>query len=407
MSALPAPQPLAEAESYQPGRAMLAVGRIAIAVVILVTIVDGLPVSGGARAAVVALTVLATVLWLLILRFTALNARVLGISLLGVGLAGALLDANRPDGPGYLLVFMSVSTMGLRLPRRTAVPFAAPVLLAAGWAQAETSPHPVSAALNIAVGAGFLVVTSAFAAMSLDAHARAATLLVQEAATRVAHEEAAALAERARLARELHDVLAHTLSGLAVQLEGARLLAEHTHADPRLVEQVSNAQSLVRDGIRNARRTVETLRGDALPGPGQLPELVEQTTRTTGRPVAYAVVGHAVPLAPESGLTVYRTAQEALTNTAKYAGAGARTAVTLTWLPDAVRIDVVDSGGGCPSVEHHSGGLGLAGLAERAALAGGQLESGPTADGWRVSLTLPTPSSSSPTDEMPEPALSR
>ena len=243
--------------------------------------------------------------------------------------------------------------------------------------------------------------------MNRDAHARAARLLVQEAATRQAREQAAGLAERTRLARELHDVLAHTLSGLAVQLEGAKLLAEHTHADPRLVEQVGNAQSLVRDGISNARQPVQPLRGDALPGPGQLPELVEQTTRTTGRPLAYAVVGCPHPLAAESGLALYRTAQEALTNTAKYAGAGARVAVTLTWFPEAVRIDVVDSGGGRPSVEHHSGGLGLAGLAERAALAGGQLESGPTTDGWRVALSLPTPLGSAPTDEMPEPALSR
>lgn len=406
MSAPPVAPPLGEAESYESGRAMLAMAWIAIAVVIVVTVVGGLPSSAGGGAAMVALTVLATTLWLLTLRYQELGVRVLVVCLLGVGLAGALLDVGSPDGPGYLLVFMSLSTMGLRLTRRTAVVVGAPVLLAAGWAQAASSQHPLSAALNIAVGAGFLVVTSAFAAMNRAAHARAASLLVQEAATREAREQGAALAERARMAMELQDALAHTLSGLAVQLEGAELLAEHTHADPRLVEQVGKAQRLVRNGIGNAWRTVETLRGDALPGLGQLPELVQQTTRTTGRPVTYAVVGGAHPLVPESGLALYRTVQEALTNTAKYAGPGARAAVTLTWLPGGVRIDVVDSGGGCPSVEHHSGGWGLAELAEQAALAGGHLEAGPTMDGWQVSLTLPTPGPS-PADEAHEPALSR
>jgi len=154
MSALPAPQPPAEEDSYQPGRAMLAVGRIAIAVVAVVTLSTACPTAavpgrgGGA-------TVLATALWLLILRFTELNARALGVSPAGCGPGRPhYLNASRPDGPGYLLVFMSVSTMGLRLPRRTAVAFAAPVLLAAGWAQAATSQHPVSAALNIACRGG-------------------------------------------------------------------------------------------------------------------------------------------------------------------------------------------------------------------------------------------------------------
>ena len=89
-------------------------------------------------------------------------------------------------------------------------------------------------------------------------------MLAQEAATRAAREQAAAFAERTRLARELHDVLAHTLSGLSVQLEGARLLAETAGADPRLVDQVSRAQTLARDGMGNAKRVVSALHGDAL-----------------------------------------------------------------------------------------------------------------------------------------------
>ena len=211
-------------------------------------------------------------------------------------------------------------------------------------------------------------------------------MLRLEAETRRAREEAAVLAERGRIARELHDVLAHTLSGLAVQLEGARLLAEHTHADPRLVEQVGNAQNLARSGMAGAKRAVATLRGEALPGPDQIPELVEHARLATGAPVLYRVDGEPGALAPELGLPLYRAVQEALANVAKHAS-GAATEVTVTWAPVDVTVEVADHGG-CPT-GLPSGGFGLTGLAERAALAGGRLETGPYADGWRVRLTMP------------------
>jgi signal transduction histidine kinase len=204
------------------------------------------------------------------------------------------------------------------------------------------------------------------------------------------------MGERQRLARELHDVLAHTLSGLALQLEGARLLAQRTDADPRLTEQVTNAQRLARDGMANAKRAVATLHGEALPGPAQLPELVEQA-RLSGSAVTLAVTGVPRPLPAEAGLAVYRAVQEALTNVAKHAGRGATAAVTLTWTETELTADVVDARGdhvagdgtaGVPP-DLPSGGYGLAGLAERAALAGGRFDAGPTLEGWRVTLTMP------------------
>ena len=158
---------------------------------------------------------------------------------------------------------------------------------------------------------------SAFAGANRDAHDRA---------------QAAAVAAGGRTGRPVsrrrcspnaagspassHDVLAHTLSGLAVQLEGARLLAAHTGADPRLVEQVANAQGLARSGMAGAKRAVATLRGDELPGPDEVPELVEQARLATGAPVTYTVVGEPTPLPPERGLPLYRAVQEALANVA-------------------------------------------------------------------------------------------
>lgn len=382
------PSPSGAPQTRDLRRLLVIAGWVAATVIAISTVASGLPSGAWQGAATIGLTVLALALWLVALVPGITDTRVLTACLVGAGVAGAVLDLLYPAGPGYILAFMAVAAIGLRLPRRTALAAGAVVVLAAGFAEAYTSEHPLSGALNLAIGAGFLFVASAFAAVNRDAHAQAEALLRQEAATRAAREEAAALAERSRLARELHDVLAHTLSGLAVQLEGARLLAEFTEADPRLTEQVGNAQRLACDGMASAKRAVATLRGDALPGPDQLPGLIEQTLRS-GIPVSYEVLGEPQPLAGESGLAIYRTVQEALTNTAKYAGRGASADVTLRWEPDQVVAEIVDAGGDSVPAGLPSGGLGLTGLAERAALAGGRLETGPTGDGWRVQLAMP------------------
>ncbi|MFL6113504.1 MAG: sensor histidine kinase [Catenulispora sp.] len=362
------------------------------AVVAISAATSGLTAEPVARVATVGLTVLGLGLWCLALLPRVTDLRVLTVALLGTGLAGAAADVLHPSGPGFVMSYMALAGIGLGLPRRRALRAAVVVAVAAAGAEAATSPHPWAAGLNLLAGAGALFLATLFAGASRDAHAQSQALLVQEAATRAAREEAAVLAERGRLARELHDVLAHTLSGLAVQLEGARLLAERTGADPRLAEQVANAQRLARDGMVSARRAVATLRGEALPGPAGIPSLVDQA-RLAGLPVSLTVTGEPRPLPGESGLAVYRTVQEALTNTAKYAGRGATAAVGLRWTATELTLEVVDAGGDRVRQVLPSGGYGLAGLAERAALAGGRLDAGPTADGWRVALTMPIPGS--------------
>src|SRR3954454_20916513 len=371
-----------------PRRLLISAGWVTAAIIAGITATSGLPDDPTTAIATVVLTGLGLGLWCLALLPQVTAPRVLAPVLLCVGLAGAGLQLLHPDGPGFVLAYMALGGIGLALPRRLALRTAAVVLAAAVAAEAATNPQPVAAALSLAAGCGALFLATLFAATSRDAHAQSQALLAQEAATRAAREEAAVLGERQRLARELHDVLAHTLSGLAVQLEGARLLAERTGADPRLTEQVANAQHLARDGMANGKRAVATLRGQALPGPEQLPQLVEQT-RLTGLPVALTVTGEARPLPGESGLAVYRAVQEALTNTAKYAGHGARADVVLTWDDDVLTVEITDSGGDRAAAGLPSGGYGLAGLAERAALAGGHLDAGPTTDGWRVTLTMP------------------
>src|SRR3954467_10960361 len=281
-------------------RRLVPIAGLATAAVVVISSIDaGLPADRTASAVVV-LTVLALALWCAALLRRIRGPRLLAAALMGTGLAGAALDVLRPSGPGFVLAYMAMAGLGLGLPRRPALTCGAVVVVAAAAAEAATSEHPVSAALTLAAGAGALFLAATLAAVSRDAHAQAEALLAQEAATRAAREEAAVLGERQRLARELHDVLAHTLSGLAVQLEGARLLAEHTGADPRLAEQVTNAQRLARDGITSAKRAVATLRGEALPGPAQLPALIEQT-RLSGLPAALTVHGGARPLGAQTG----------------------------------------------------------------------------------------------------------
>ncbi len=369
-------------------RLLIATGVVTAGVVVVSTVSAGLPSDRTAAGAVLVLTAAALALWALALNRRVSDARLLTVALTAMGLIGAVLDLLRPSGPGFVLAYMAMAAIGLRLPRRNALIAGSVVVLAAGYAEGATSDHPVSAALTLAAGAAALFLASAFAGVSRDAHAQAEELLVQQAVTRAAQQEAAVLGERQRLARELHDVLAHTLSGLALRLEGARLLAERTGADARLAEQVAIAAQLARDGMAGAKRAVSTLRGEALPGAADLPALIEQT-RLSGLPISYNVVGKARPLPGDAGLAVYRAVQEALTNTAKHAGAGATASVTLTWGDTELVTEVADVGGDRVDAHLPSGGYGLAGLTERAALAGGQLIAGPTTDGWRVELTLP------------------
>ena len=371
-------------------------GWVTAGVVVVSTGLTGLPGARSGQLTILLLTAAALVAWLVSLSPRVQAPALLVGCLVGMGVAGAWLSLLHRTGPGFLVSFMAMAGIGLQLPRRTALPAGAVVLVAAGLVQAHTSPQPVSAALSVATGAAFLFLAAAFAAVSRDKQAQAQELVEQQQQARVAREQAAVLAERSRLARELHDVLAHTLAGLAVHLEAARLLAVSIDGDPRMAEQVTAAQRLARDGLGDAKRAVAALRSEQLPGPDDVPGLIEDARRR-GTAISYTVTGRPRPVSGETGLAVYRTVQEAITNVAKHAGAGAAVTVELTWTDPEITVEVSDHGGdrlAAPSGEPPSGHYGLTGLAERAALAGGRLTTGPTSGGWCVRLTLPAASAS-------------
>ena len=131
---------------------------------------------------------------------------------------------------------------------------------------------------------------SLFARRLRESNERAERLLAELEQTRAAQAQAAMLAERQRLAREMHDVLAHSLSGLVLNLEGARLLAERGGADPQVSDAIDRAHRLAQTGLEEARRAIGMLRDDALPGPDRLADLAAEFEADSG--VACKLDGH-------------------------------------------------------------------------------------------------------------------
>jgi signal transduction histidine kinase len=218
---------------------------------------------------------------------------------------------------------------------------------------------------------------------------RTELLLAQLEDARDVELEAAAVTERGRIAAELHDVLAHSLSGAAIQLQGARKLAEREQASAQVRDAIDRAGELVRDGLANARHAVGALRGE-LPNVSQLESLVDAFRKDVRAEVSLAVEGTVRQLEPEASLALYRGAQEALTNIARYAP-GAVTTVVLRYESRRTTLTIEDrvAQPADAPLSGVGGGRGLAGLRERVERAGGSLKAGPTAAGWRVELDVP------------------
>jgi signal transduction histidine kinase len=306
-----------------------------------------------------------------------------------VGACGGVLNALANESSGFLFAYLAAAGLGLRAPRRQALPALVVVLAVLDIGVVTALPHVVTSLTTDDLGVAFTFVVGAATRNARWERARSTQLLAELEAARGAEARAATLAERARLAREIHDILAHALSGQVMSLEAAKLLALKTDADPRVVAQVERAHRLAKDGLADTRRAIGALRGDVLPGPERLPELVEDARVTHGVLATLTVRGEPHRLSPEAGLAVFRAAQEALTNTAKHAGRGATADLTVTWGADDLELLAVDKPRTAPP-DLPASGYGLTGLRERAELAGGTVHAGPTRDGgFELRLTLP------------------
>jgi signal transduction histidine kinase len=196
--------------------------------------------------------------------------------------------------------------------------------------------------------------------------------------------------ERRRIAREMHDVVAHSISIMVVQAGGARRILA---ADP---ERAERAAARIRHAGSDALAEMDLLLGVLETAPGSagqptldaLAELVERT-REAGLPVTLHVAGARRSLPAGAELAIYRVVQEALTNAIKHAG-GATTRVDLTWSDEALELRVADRGDGGASPELVGAGHGLIGMGERLRVHGGELDAGPQpGGGFQVVARLP------------------
>ena len=205
-------------------------------------------------------------------------------------------------------------------------------------------------------------------------------------------QDQAALGERARIARDLHDVVAHHVSAIAVQAESARLTTEGLPEEGRAHFEAIGQTA--RDALTEMRRMLGVLREDANGEPARAPqpsltrvdELVE-TARAAGSPVTLTLEGAVTPLPQGVDLCAYRILQEALTNVRRHAS-GAAVEVELEYKPDALRLRVRDHGPGAESPDPD--GHGLLGMRERAIMVGGTLTAAPAeGGGFAVDAVLP------------------
>jgi signal transduction histidine kinase len=234
--------------------------------------------------------------------------------------------------------------------------------------------------------------------------ARQQTLLEQRtvelAGERDENARRAVLAERVRIARELHDVVAHHVSVLGVQAGAARVVLDRDPAATRAA--LENIESGARSALEEMHRLLGVLRDPApeqpaVAGPAPPPGLdaVESMldgARSAGLDVTYAEVGDRVPVSPGVALSAYRIVQEAVTNTLRHAAA-TRVDVRIRHLDAGLEVEVVDDGRAVPELFSPAGsrrGLGQTGMRERVALHGGELELGPRpGGGYRVRARFP------------------
>jgi signal transduction histidine kinase len=350
--------------------------------------------QGKALAVTVALVVFVAALALAVAdRFTAHGSRSQAMVIAAMGAASVALVVLQSQGATEMAGGAAVWLAITRLPLQAGAALAAVATGALDAAAAATGSSAV-AILAATVVLALLALVAYFIRYARASQDRSELMLAELQDAREAQVHAAALAERSRIAGELHDVLAHSLSGAAIQLQAARKLAEREGATPATCAAIDRAGQLVREGLVNARQAVGALRGDALPGVAQLDALISSFRDDMALPVTLTVEGSARVLPAEVGLALYRGVQEALTNVARYAPR-APTSVVLIYGDNHTSVIVEDRvpAGQAAGIEDGlsgvGGGRGLAGLRERVARVGGTVHAGPIDRGWRVELAVP------------------
>jgi signal transduction histidine kinase len=317
----------------------------------------------------------------------------------GSAVALDLLTLNGPTAPA-LAILVLMYTLAAYRPRQISVPGLAVCLVGALVVAVVRVPDSVGAVDRILLA---LVISSGTALVAWvlgDSmrYRRAYLKELEDRAARLERErdtqaQIVAAAERARIARELHDVIAHNVSVMVVQADGASYAL---HTEPERADQALAAISHTgRQALAEMRRLLGVLRaGDEqanlapVPRLDQLRELLDQA-RDAGMSVSLSLDGPPSPLSEGAELAAYRVVQESLTNTRKHGGLAASAAVSLSYQQDGLLVRVTDDGLGAAAAADGTG-HGLTGMRERVELYGGTVEAGPLpAGGYRVTARLP------------------
>ena len=279
----------------------------------------------------------------------------------------------------------------------------ATVVSAAGIIPIWVAGAIIGSSVGTMVGYPLLIVVCAMIGVNRRSYRvraeQSAALLAQHERLRAEQRRADVLDERARIAREIHDVLAHSLGALGIQIQAAKaMLTDHGDVD-RAVEALTAAQRMAADGLTETRRAVHALRVDALPLGEELAAVVETHRQRYHVPVTLETSGTARALPPDAALALLRATQEAMVNAAKHAP-GQRVAVRLDYGENDVRLSVVnglncadapvqDGVGASGRRQGSTGGYGLTGMRERLRLLNGTLLAGPRENEWVVTAEVP------------------
>jgi signal transduction histidine kinase len=209
-----------------------------------------------------------------------------------------------------------------------------------------------------------------------------ADLVLARERTELEHERAEVLSERNRIAREVHDVLAHTLSALSVQMEAIGTVLDDGGEAADVRDAVGRSRRLVSEGLVETRRAVRVLRDEPVDAAEQIARLGADNE------VTFRIAGRPRPLPPGAGLALVRVAQEAVTNARKHA-AGVSAGIELCFLEASVELTVDNELATPSALAATGGGYGLQGMRERIELVGGSLTAGPHERGWRVHAVVP------------------
>ena len=345
------------------------------------------PHLAGRRWAVPVLTAATVVGWVAWMASRRLCAGD-GITFAGLAFlatAGGVLAGFAPVAVG----FVAVAGLGAGIafearPAVAVVAFGLASLVVSVLALGGPSPGEVIAEGAFAAVAGFMAGASrrAYQGRALQAE----QLLAERVRADVERDRAAALAERNRLGREIHDVLAHSLGALSVQLDAADAVLELGGNQEKARHLIRQARGLAVEGLEETRRAVHALRNEPV-------DLAEQITSLAAREAArLSVTGQPRRLSPQAGLAVYRAAQEALTNARKHAP-GAEVTVRLDFAPEATVLVVTNTPTTGPTptsdLATTGGGFGLRGMRERIEEIGGSVRAEPGSSGWTVQIAVP------------------